>query len=69
VLAPGQQASEEELRAFARERLAPYKVPATVEFRGELPKTMIGKVLRRALTAEPGAAPSPAPSARTDRTV
>jgi long-chain acyl-CoA synthetase len=68
VLAPGQQATEEELRAFARERLAPYKVPATVEFRDELPKTMVGKVLRRALRDEPAAAPSPAPSARTDRT-
>jgi long-chain acyl-CoA synthetase len=68
VLAPGQQATGEELRAFARERLAPYKVPAAVEFRAELPKTMVGKVLRRALTDEPGAAPSPAPSARTDRT-
>ena len=68
VLASGQQASEEELRAFARERLAAYKVPAKVEFRRELPKTMVGKVLRRALTDEPAAAPSPAPSARTDRT-
>jgi long-chain acyl-CoA synthetase len=68
VLAAGQQATEEELRAFARERLAPYKVPATVEFRADLPKTMVGKVLRRALTDEPAAAPSPAPSARTDRT-
>jgi long-chain acyl-CoA synthetase len=68
VLAGGQRATEEELRAFARERLAPYKVPAAVEFRGELPKTMVGKVLRRALTDEPAAAPSPAPSARTDRT-
>jgi long-chain acyl-CoA synthetase len=68
VLAQGRQASEEELRAFARERLAPYKVPATVEFRTELPKTMVGKVLRRALKDEPGAAPSPAPSAHTDRT-
>ncbi len=67
VLVPGQEASGEELRAFARERLAPYKVPATVEFRRELPKTMVGKVLRRALTDEPAAAPSPAPSARTDR--
>ena len=37
----------------AKQRLAPYKVPATVEFRSELPKTMAGKVLRRALTAEP----------------
>jgi long-chain acyl-CoA synthetase len=53
VLAAGKQASAEELRAFCRERLAPYKVPATVEFRSELPKTMVGKVLRRALTDEP----------------
>jgi long-chain acyl-CoA synthetase len=57
VLADGQRASVEELRAFCRERLAPYKVPATVEFRSELPKSMVGKVLRRALTAEPGPAP------------
>jgi long-chain acyl-CoA synthetase len=57
VLAAGQQAGVEELRAFCRERLAPYKVPVTVEFRSELPKTMVGKVLRRALTAEPGPAP------------
>jgi long-chain acyl-CoA synthetase len=37
---------------YCRERLAPYKVPAQVEFRSELPKTMVGKVLRRALVAE-----------------
>ena len=49
---PPQQAapaSEEELRTFCRGELAPYKVPAHVEFRAELPKTMVGKVLRRAL--------------------
>ena len=40
------------LRAYCRERLAPYKVPAHVEFRTELPKTMVGKVLRRVLVAE-----------------
>jgi long-chain acyl-CoA synthetase len=57
VLRPGQQVGAEELRAFCRERLAPYKVPARVEFRAELPKSMVGKVLRRALTAEPGPAP------------
>jgi long-chain acyl-CoA synthetase len=49
VLRTGQSASEAELRAFCRERLAPYKVPGKVEFRSELPKTMVGKVLRRAL--------------------
>ena len=53
ALRDGEAASEEELRAFCRERLAPYKVPATVEFRSELPKSMVGKVLRRALTAGP----------------
>jgi long-chain acyl-CoA synthetase len=49
VLRPGQQVSEADLRAFCRNTLAPYKVPAKVEFRAELPKTMVGKVLRRAL--------------------
>jgi len=52
VLKPEQQATAEALRAYCRERLAPYKVPAHVEFRTELPKTMVGKVLRRALVAE-----------------
>jgi long-chain acyl-CoA synthetase len=52
VLRPGQQATSDEIRAWCRDRLAPYKVPATVEFRSDLPKTMVGKVLRRALTAE-----------------
>jgi acyl-CoA synthetase (AMP-forming)/AMP-acid ligase II len=37
VLAAGERAEVEELRAFCRERLAPYKVPATVEFRSEPP--------------------------------
>lgn len=52
VLKPGARATEEEIRAYCRERLAPYKVPAVVEFRKDLPKTMIGKVLRRTLVAE-----------------
>jgi long-chain acyl-CoA synthetase len=52
VVKPGQQVTGEALRAYCRERLAPYKVPAHVEFRTELPKTMVGKVLRRALVAE-----------------
>jgi long-chain acyl-CoA synthetase len=49
VLRVGQTASEADLRAFCREKLAPYKVPSKVEFRPELPKTMVGKVLRRSL--------------------
>jgi long-chain acyl-CoA synthetase len=55
VLKPGQQATAEEIIAYCKERLAPYKVPKYVEFRSELPKTMIGKVLRRALREEEAA--------------
>ena len=49
VLRSGSAISEQELRAFCKEKLAPYKVPSRIEFRAELPKTMVGKVLRRAL--------------------
>jgi len=49
VLRAGHSATEADLRAFCREKLAPYKVPSKVEFRQELPKTMVGKVLRRVL--------------------
>jgi len=49
VLKPGQTASEQELIAFCKERLAAYRVPRTVEFREELPKSIIGKVLRKEL--------------------
>jgi long-chain acyl-CoA synthetase len=52
VLRSGEQATTEEIREFAKARLTGYKVPRTVEFRDELPKTMIGKVLRRALVEE-----------------
>jgi long-chain acyl-CoA synthetase len=52
ILKAGQTVAEDELRAYCRERLAPYKVPAQVEFRKELPKTMVGKVLRRVLVEE-----------------
>jgi long-chain acyl-CoA synthetase len=51
VVRDGHTVTEEELRAYCRERLAPYKVPARVAFRKELPKTTVGKVLRRALAA------------------
>jgi len=49
VLRAGHSVTEAELRDFCRLHLAPYKVPSRVEFRAELPKTMVGKVLRRAL--------------------
>ena len=48
----GTDASVDDLRTYCRQTLAPYKVPAHVEFRESLPKTMAGKVLRRALVAE-----------------
>ena len=47
--------SEEDVLAWCRERLAQYKVPHVVEFRGELPKTDVGKVSRRELREEHGA--------------
>jgi len=46
------QVSEEEIMEFCRENLAHYKVPGIVEFRGELPKTDVGKVSRRELREE-----------------
>jgi long-chain acyl-CoA synthetase len=52
VMKRGQVSTEADLRAYCKERLAPYKVPARIEFRSELPKTLVGKVLRRALAAE-----------------
>jgi long-chain acyl-CoA synthetase len=50
VLRPGTAATSDELRAHCRAKLAPYKIPAQIEFRDSLPKTLTGKVLRRALS-------------------
>jgi long-chain acyl-CoA synthetase len=44
--------SEDQIKAYCREQLAEYKVPHIVEFRGELPKTDVGKVSRRELREE-----------------
>jgi long-chain acyl-CoA synthetase len=52
VLKPDQVATEEEIIAFCKKNLAPYKVPKYVEFRKQLPKTLVGKVLRRELGKE-----------------
>jgi acyl-CoA synthetase (AMP-forming)/AMP-acid ligase II len=49
VLRPGKTASEVELIEFTRERLATYKVPKSVRFIAQIPKSPVGKVLRRAL--------------------
>ncbi|MCX6069231.1 MAG: AMP-binding protein, partial [Chloroflexi bacterium] len=52
VLKPGETVSEEELKVFCKEKLAAYKVPTHIEFRGELPKTTVGKILRRELVRQ-----------------
>jgi len=49
VLHEGQSLTAEELIAFCRENLTAYKVPKHVQFIEELPKTNVGKVLRREL--------------------
>jgi long-chain acyl-CoA synthetase len=49
VLRPGQSTTEAELRAYCRDHLAPYKVPRHVDFCDSLPKSAVGKVLRRKL--------------------
>jgi long-chain acyl-CoA synthetase len=52
VLKPDETATVEELQDWCRERLAPFKVPTQVEFRDELPKTTVGKILRRELVRQ-----------------
>ena len=52
VLKEGESATEEEIIAFCRERMAAYKAPRIVEFRDDLPKSLVGKVLRRELREE-----------------
>jgi len=61
VLKAGESATEEEIVEFCRLHLAPFKVPRRVEFRDELPKSMVGKYLRRVLVEEARAAQVPAP--------
>ncbi len=51
ALRPGVRATAEELIEHCRRSLTPYKVPKLVEFRDSLPKTSVGKILRRALAA------------------
>ncbi|MCB7070765.1 long-chain-fatty-acid--CoA ligase [Caldibacillus sp. 210928-DFI.2.22] len=52
VLKEGATVTEDELNKFARKNLAAYKVPRKYEFRDELPKTTVGKILRRQLVEE-----------------
>ncbi len=52
VVKPGETLTEDEIIAHCKEKLAAYKVPRLVEFREELPKTMVGKILRKELRTE-----------------
>lgn len=52
VLKPGETASKNEILQFVRERLAKHKIPRSIEFRDELPKSQTGKVLRRVLAEQ-----------------
>jgi long-chain acyl-CoA synthetase len=52
VLKQGVSATADELKDYCKGQLAPYKVPRVIEFRKELPKTQVGKVLRRVLMEE-----------------
>jgi len=52
VLKPGETMTEEEVKEWCKERLAKYKVPTHIEFRDELPKTTVGKILRRELVRQ-----------------
>jgi benzoate-CoA ligase len=65
VLKAGQQASEDELKAFVKARLAPYKYPRLIEFLTELPKTATGKIQRFKLR-EREVMPAPRPTGASD---
>jgi long-chain acyl-CoA synthetase len=52
VLKPGQSATPEEIEGYCRQHLAAFKVPRLIEFRDSLPKTAVGKILRRVLAEE-----------------
>jgi long-chain acyl-CoA synthetase len=57
----GARLTAQEIQAYCKSQLALYKVPGIVEFRDQLPKSMVGKVLRRLLREEAGPCQSPPP--------
>jgi len=52
VVKPDEILSEEDIREFCKDKMAAYKIPTHIEFRDELPKTTVGKILRRELVRE-----------------
>jgi long-chain acyl-CoA synthetase len=55
VFKPGQEVNKDDMKAFLKDKLAPYEMPKLFEYRESLPKTMIGKPDRKALKAEEAA--------------
>lgn len=52
ILRPGEKVTEVDLQNFCKDKLTAYKVPKFIEFREALPKTLVGKILRRVLQDE-----------------
>jgi len=52
VLKPGETLSDEDVKDWCKDRLAKYKIPTHIEYRRELPKTTVGKILRRELVRQ-----------------
>ena len=57
ALKQGEEITAAELRAFLKDKLAPFQMPRKIEFREALPKTLIGKISKKDLLAEEAAAP------------
>jgi long-chain acyl-CoA synthetase len=53
VLAEGSSLDDQSIKDFCKASLTPYKVPRNYEFRQELPKSTVGKILRRELRPSP----------------
>jgi len=52
VLRQGEKATDQDIINFSKEKLAPYKVPKLVKFRESIPKSAVGKILRKILREE-----------------
>jgi len=52
ALKAGETATQEELIEYCKDKLATYKIPTEIEFREELPKSNVGKILKKELRAE-----------------
>ncbi len=52
VVKPGETMTEEDVKSWCQDRMAKFKIPTQVEFRNELPKTTVGKILRRELVRQ-----------------